>query len=121
MKRILSLDGFRFIMCCTIFIGHCTWLNDYKYGYIHQIFFQNSSLALDYFFMLSGFGMYLNYNNTKHIFGGGALKKGIHCICVFNVALFTFGNIRICKHKKFCSVIFVEFDIITIFDTINNF
>lgn len=88
MKRILSLDGFRFIMCCTIFIGHCTWLNDYKYGYIHQIFFQNSSLALDYFFMLSGFGMYLNYCNTKHIFGGGKLLKKAYIVYVFSMLLY---------------------------------
>lgn len=88
MERILSLDGVRFIMCCTIFIGHCIWLNDYKYGYIHQIFFQNSSLALDYFFMLSGFGMYLNYYNTKHIFGGGKLIKKGYIVYVFSMLLY---------------------------------
>ena len=65
MKRILSLDGLRFFMCITVFLSHCTFLTTYSYGQIYSSFFCNAQLALDYFFMLSGFGLFFN-GHIKH-------------------------------------------------------
>jgi len=60
MKRIKQLDSMRFFMCIIIFIGHCTFLSNYSYGWIYNKYLSNSRLSLDFFFMLSGFGLYIS-------------------------------------------------------------
>lgn len=60
-KRIPQLEGLRFIMCCIIILSHFEFLGNSKIvggGYIK--YFHNATMAVDYFFMLSGFGICLS-------------------------------------------------------------
>lgn len=60
-KRIQQFEGLRFVMCVIVivshleFLGSSTLFGDYYMKYLH-----NPTLAVDYFFMLSGFGMFLS-------------------------------------------------------------
>lgn len=59
--RILQLEGIRFIMCCIIILSHFEFLEKSQYfGQFYLMHLHNPGLAVDYFFMLSGFGMYLS-------------------------------------------------------------
>ena len=53
-KRLDQLDGMRFFMNWMIIISHFEFLDDTVF---HQ-YVLHSSLAVNYFFMLSGFGLY---------------------------------------------------------------
>lgn len=64
--RLQALEFLRIIMTGVIFLSHCEFLSRYSFGKIYTNFFHNPTLAVDFFFMLSGFGMMLS-----------SLKKGI--------------------------------------------
>lgn len=60
-KRILQLEGLRFIMCCIIILSHLEFLGGSGiFGDFYTTYLHNATLAVDYFFMLSGFGIYLS-------------------------------------------------------------
>ena len=65
MERIYQLDGLRFVMIFIIFMGHCFshFLCNYSYGWMKTFF--STGFAVDYFFILSGFGIYLNNYNKQ--------------------------------------------------------
>lgn len=56
-ERLLQLDGLRFLMVAMIVISHFDFLLKYSYGNIWVKYFCTSTIAVDYFFMLSGFGL----------------------------------------------------------------
>lgn len=56
-KVILSLNGIRFVMIMTIFTVHLFSVIEY---FEDIISFTNATFAVDYFFILSGFGMMLS-------------------------------------------------------------
>ena len=59
-KRIPQLEGLRFIMCLVIILSHLEFLaNANDFGPIYRTYLHNPYLAVDFFFMISGFGMYL--------------------------------------------------------------
>lgn len=60
MKRIKSLDGLRFIFCIVIVFSHFEFLADSYYFKDVFLAFKNPTLAVDYFFMLSGFGIFMS-------------------------------------------------------------
>ena len=60
-KRIPQLEGLRFIMCCIIILSHFEFLSNSKIvGEGYTKYFHNATMAVDYFFMLSGFGICLS-------------------------------------------------------------
>lgn len=59
MKRLLQLDGLRFIMIMVVTISHLEFLLDSEVvGTVYQNHIKNGGFAVDFFFMLSGFGIY---------------------------------------------------------------
>lgn len=71
-ERIVQLDSIRFFMCMIVVVSHCiaAFSNVHGQGLL-ETFFSSSAFALDYFFILSGFGMMLSYEkNVLH-------KKGL--------------------------------------------
>lgn len=59
-NRILQLESMRFIMCLIIMLSHLEFLANSVYGSWYQHYLHNPTMAVDYFFMLSGFGLYLS-------------------------------------------------------------
>lgn len=59
-KRLPQLEGLRFVMCCVIIVSHLEFLENSTQigGYVK--YFHNPTMAVDYFFMLSGFGLCLS-------------------------------------------------------------
>lgn len=55
--KILSLDGMRFIAILIIILSHLEFFE----GGVYRRYLHNAQPAVDYFFMLSGFGMMLGY------------------------------------------------------------
>lgn len=81
-NRINTLTGARFAAIMLIVINHFEFLQQYgKLGELYQRYFHSATIGVDFFFMLSGFGMMLSSTNrdpngTEFIGGGAA-----HCIC----------------------------------------
>ena len=89
MNKINSLTGMRFIAIMIIVISHFEFLrNHYFVGDIYWKFFHNATMGVDFFFILSGFGMMLsdinrnglsvnNEINIKNLFAYGTkhIKK----------------------------------------------
>lgn len=66
-KRIPQLEGLRFIMCCIIILSHFEFLSKSKLfgdGYIQYL--HNATMAVDYFFMISGFGICLSKKRSNN-------------------------------------------------------
>lgn len=59
-KQISSLTGARFFAILIIIVSHFEFLGDYI-GPLYKKFFHNPTLGVDYFFLLSGFGMMLSF------------------------------------------------------------
>lgn len=64
---IQSLNGIRVIMILIVFVSHMEFLTNYSYGLFYSKYLHNAVLGVDYFFMLSGFGMMYSklVNNVK--------------------------------------------------------
>ncbi len=59
--RIDSLTGARFPAIICIVFSHFEFLEQYGvFGYIYSRYFHNATMGVDFFFMLSGFGMMLS-------------------------------------------------------------
>lgn len=68
-KRIQQFEGLRFIMCIIVIISHLEFLRaSILFGTVYVKYFHNPTLAVDYFFMLSGFGMFLSTKRPKKVF-----------------------------------------------------
>lgn len=65
MKKINSLEGMRFFMIIGIVIAHFTFLEKYCYGKIFTNYFYNPLVTVDFFFILSGFGLAYTYKEEK--------------------------------------------------------
>lgn len=59
-SRILQLDGLRVVMMAIIVLSHMEFLyhgNQYSYGEFYRRFLHNAVPGVDFFFLLSGFGL----------------------------------------------------------------
>lgn len=68
VNRIQSLEAMRVFMMCLVFISHLEFLSFYSYGDFYNSYLHNANLAVDFFFVMSGFGMmnsYLAKSNNK--------------------------------------------------------
>ena len=89
-KRIDSLTGLRFWMIMIIVLSHLTCLRgNYPYSSFYNRYLHNATMGVDFFFMLSGFGMMYSFRESNvptSIRGGGitsqlsVLKKYIQFI-----------------------------------------
>lgn len=70
-KRVQSLEGLRGIMIFLIVLSHMEFLRRCSFGGTYDLYWHNPTLAVDYFFLLSGFGMM--YSFLKH---GGLSTTG---------------------------------------------
>lgn len=67
INRIQSLEGLRVIMLAIIVLSHFEFLEDYTGGQIYTKFFHNATLGVDYFFLLSGFGLMASNKKTYDV------------------------------------------------------
>ena len=74
-KRIQSLEGLRSIMIFLIVLSHMEFLKYCNFGNAYELYWHNPTIAVDYFFMLSGFGMMFSF--LKH--GGMSGTGGGRC------------------------------------------
>lgn len=61
LKRLDQLDGMRFVLILTIVVYHMDFMwkeVNYPYGPFFYQYLKNATIGVDYFFMLSGFGIY---------------------------------------------------------------
>lgn len=66
MKKIESFTGMRFIMIMVIVLAHFYFLSTFdKFGDFYKRFLNNPIFAVDFFFLLSGFGMMLSFLNRN--------------------------------------------------------
>ena len=80
-KKIASLTGIRFIMIMVIVVSHFEFLETLEnFGDFYIKFLKNATFAVDYFFLLSGFGMMLG-NLSKIQDENLKLPKFSECIC----------------------------------------
>lgn len=61
-KRISQLETLRFFAMLVIFASHCNFMAYYIYG---DWWINNPIMGVDYFFMLSGFGLYYAYSDRS--------------------------------------------------------
>ncbi|WP_279217575.1 acyltransferase family protein [Anaerobutyricum hallii] len=62
-----ALTGFRFMAIMVIIISHLEFIGEYeKIGLFYKTYIHNATLGVDYFFMLSGFGMMLSYQKKSN-------------------------------------------------------
>lgn len=64
-KKIDALTGFRFIAMFLIVVSHFEYLKQSSWGWIYDNCFHNATFGVDYFFILSGFGMMLSYHRKR--------------------------------------------------------
>lgn len=65
MKRIYQLDSLRFILIITIVVSHLYYFKTSNFGYFYSKYLNNPTLGVDYFFMLSGFGVFLSNSHNS--------------------------------------------------------
>ncbi len=64
-KRIPQLEALRFVMCIVIVVSHFEFLDDSTVvGSFYKQYIHNPTLAVNYFFVISGFGMFLSTNRS---------------------------------------------------------
>ena len=64
--KINSLTGMRFFAIMIIVISHLEFLKNYSnIGYVYWQYFHNATLGVDFFFVLSGFGLMLSDINRN--------------------------------------------------------
>ena len=68
MKKIQTLDSLRLIMIFTIILSHMEFLGDSENSVnTYDLYFHNAYLGVNYFFLLSGFGLTLSYLRRNKI------------------------------------------------------
>ncbi len=64
--RVKQLDGFRWVAILMIAFFHCSFLLNYHgYGEILGNYFRNPTIGVDYFFILSGYGVYIRFSEDE--------------------------------------------------------
>lgn len=63
--HINALTGARFFAIMVIVCSHFEFLYQYNIGNIYSLFFHNATMGVDFFFMLSGFGIMLSNIQKK--------------------------------------------------------
>lgn len=92
--RVQQLDGLRVIMFIPIFLGHFQEI----YGYTNELEFLHlsSGLSLQFFFLLSGIGLYLNCYEIRFpkkniyemlLFASNKIRK-IYFVYIFSLLLY---------------------------------
>ncbi|MBO6215195.1 MAG: hypothetical protein J6N76_06625, partial [Lachnospiraceae bacterium] len=66
-KRLYQLDGLRFPMICLIVLSHFDFLIPCSFGHFYGLYLINPVLAVDFFFMLSGFGLYYSLQDADSL------------------------------------------------------
>lgn len=62
MKKIQTLDSLRFFMILFIVLSHFDWLNSFESTqWFYETFMKHAKIPVDYFFILSGFGMMYSF------------------------------------------------------------
>lgn len=61
-SRIESLTSLRFFMCVIVVIAHMEFLGGADSPNFFNYYLQNAAVAVDFFFVLSGFGLTLSFN-----------------------------------------------------------
>ena len=100
-KRIKQLDSLRFFAIFVIMLSHLEFLRESLIGEFYWTFLHNATFGVDFFFMLSGFGLY--YSSYKKevkigikdsfVFAIRKIKK-IYLLYIFSLILclpFTLG------------------------------
>lgn len=64
-KRTKSLEAIRVLMMIIIVVSHFGFLKNYSYGGVYSKYIQNATLGVDYFFILSGYGLMKSYKNAE--------------------------------------------------------
>lgn len=59
--KIESLDGARFFAIIIIVFSHFEFLSKYTFGNFYNYYIHNPTMGVDFFFVLSGFGMMYSY------------------------------------------------------------
>lgn len=59
--RVKSIEGMRFIMMTVIILSHCEFLENTSIGYFYSRYLHNATMGVDFFFIVSGFGLYLAF------------------------------------------------------------
>lgn len=78
-QRLLQLDGLRFVLICLIVVSHFEFLlesNIFSDFFQHHL--QNGRFAVDFFFILSGFGIY--YNSQEKEIGFSVKESVVYAI-----------------------------------------
>ena len=92
-SRLNQLDSLRVFMTAFVMFAHFEFLVGYSYGEFYFTYIKNPTLAVDYFFMLSGFGLlYGSYNKDREkstvkdsiVFAINKIKK-IYPLYVFSL------------------------------------
>ena len=65
-KRLYALDSLRFFAIAVIILSHLEYLKDSVVGDFYWLYLHNATLGVDFFFMLSGFGLY--YSMSEKVF-----------------------------------------------------
>ncbi len=64
-ERLKRLDSLRLFAIITIIISHLEFIKDSVIGEFYCKHLQNATWGVDFFFMLSGFGLYYSYMNKE--------------------------------------------------------
>ncbi|MCR5260803.1 MAG: acyltransferase [Candidatus Gastranaerophilales bacterium] len=86
-KKINSLTGMRFFAIMIIVISHLEFLKNLPNGQIYMQFFHNPEIGVDFFFVLSGFGLMLSDINRN----GWNIGNTIN---IKNLFMFAYNHIK---------------------------
>ena len=94
-SRLNQLDGLRIFMIGFVVLAHFEFLQEYSYGNFYYTYVRNATLAVDYFFMLSGFGIlygHINKDEKKATVKGSIIFainkiKNIYPLYVFSLVV----------------------------------
>lgn len=80
-KRIKQLEFFRLVFSFVVLFSHIDYLEELKYTKDVCKLLIKPDLAVNYFFLLSGFGIYIYLHNNKTVLNISSFKD---CICFAN-------------------------------------
>lgn len=76
--KINSLTSLRFFMCMIVVIAHMEFLGGSDSPNFFNYYLQNAAVAVDFFFVLSGFGLTLSFNRKPSgLIGSYSLGKAV--------------------------------------------
>ena len=85
LPRLKQLDGLRFFAIITIILSHLEFLKELKFGNVYWNHFHNATWGVDYFFILSGFGLFYSLLNTG--VSNGDVPANVNVYIVFLIYL----------------------------------